>query len=108
MPDDHRLIVPRLEVFLDDGTSFTVQALNPDLIRWDRQAAKLGWPTAQAAPFLWMTFLAWSAARREGAIPADLSWETFGDTRCVQVRTITDEVGDLDGVDPTPRAVVPG
>jgi hypothetical protein len=107
MDDDHRLTTPRIEVTLDDGTTFVVQALNPDLVRWDRQASKLGWPKMSDAPFLWLTFLAWSAAKREGAIPADLSWEVFGDTRCVQVRALTNELGDLDGVDPTPREVAP-
>jgi hypothetical protein len=107
MADEHRLTVPRIEVTLNDGTTFVVQALNPDLIRWDRQASKLGWPAPSVAPFLWLTFLAWSAAKREGAIPSETSWETFGDTLCVQVRSLTDEVGDLDGVDPTQREVVP-
>lgn len=105
---DHRLTVPRIAVTLDDGSEFTVQALNPDLLRWDRMASRNGWPNAQSAPFLWLTFLAWSAAKRTGAIPDAMTWETFGDERCIEVRAITDEVGDLDGVDPTPLEVVRG
>jgi len=106
--NEHRLSIPRIEVTLDDGTTFEVQALNPDLIRWDRMAARQGWPAITSAPYLWMTFIAWSAAKREGAIPAEMSWETFGDERCIQVRNVADELEGTDGVDPTPRDPEPG
>lgn len=106
MASEHRLTIPRIEVTMDDGSTFEVQALNPDLIRWDRTASRSGWPAASSAPFLWMTFLAWSAAKRERLIPDGLSWEEFGDTRCVNVRNLTDEGVDADGVDPTPLEVV--
>ena len=105
---DYRLTIPRLEIRLDTGEVFEVQALNPDLIRWDRTAAQRHWPAGSVAPFLWMTFLAWSAAKREGLIPSDMSFETFGDERCINVRNLTDEGVDTDGVDPTPLEVVPG
>jgi hypothetical protein len=107
-PSEFRLTIPRIEVTLDDGSTFVVQAMNPDLIRWDRMAVKHGWPGATSAPFLWMTFIAWSAAKRTGAIPADLTWETFGDERCVQVRNLTEELEPSDGVNPTQLEAVPG
>lgn len=94
MADEVRLAVPRLEVTMDDGTVFRVQAINPDLLRYDRTAAKHGWPAPTAAPFLWLTFLAWSAARRTNAIPDDLSWDDFANERCQQVRNLTDETPD--------------
>lgn len=106
---EYRLTIPRIEVTLDNGSTFVVQAMNPDLIRWDRMAARNGWPGATSAPFLWMTFLAWSAAKREGKLdPPDMSWETFGDERCIQVRNLTDELEPSDGVDPTPPGPEPG
>lgn len=109
MPDEsnHRLTIPRLGVSMDDGSEWEVQALNPDLIRWDRTASKHGWPAASSAPFLWMTFLAWSAGRREGAIPQELSFEEFSERRCIQVRNLTDTEGDGDAADPTPEEAVP-
>jgi hypothetical protein len=107
-PSAHRLTIPRLAVVMDDGREFEVQALNPDLIRWDRTAAKHRWPSASVAPFLWMTFLAWSAARREQEIPAALTFEEFSEERCVQVRNLTDtEEGSADAADPTLRAPDP-
>jgi hypothetical protein len=105
---EHRLTIPRVEVTLDDGTTYEVQAMNPDLIRWDRMAAKNGWPGPTTAPFLWLTFIAWSASKRSGAIPADMTWEVFGDERCIQVRNLTNELEPTDGVDPTPPGRVPG
>ena len=74
---------------LDDGRTLEVQALNPDLIRFDRTAAKHGWPVATAAPFLWLTFLAWSALRRTGEIDKGMTWEEFSDTHALQVRNLT-------------------
>ena len=100
MTDAIRLAVPRLEVTLDDDTTFVVQALNPDLLRYDRTAAKHKWPAPTAAPFLWLTFLAWSAARRTGAIPDTLTWDDFANERCQQVRNLTDETtenGEVSG-----------
>jgi len=83
---DITLETPRLTVTLADGRTLTVQAMNPDMILWDRTAAKHGWPSMAKAPFLWMTFLAWSALRRTGQL-AEVTWETFSDTLCIQVRS---------------------
>jgi len=105
---EHRLTIPRIEVTLADGSTYEVQAMNPDLIRWDRQAAKAGWPPATTAPFLWMTYIAWSASKRSGDIAPDVTWERFGDELCIQVRNLTDELEPTDGVDPTPPGPEPG
>jgi hypothetical protein len=102
---DVRLALPRVEVTLDDGSTLQAQVINSDMVRWDRTAAKHGWPTVQTAPFLWLTFVAWSALRREGAIGEDVGWDAFVDRRCVQVRNLTDVEGteDDDGVVPFPE-----
>ena len=112
------LTVPRLEVLLSDGRLLAVQALNPDLLRYDRTAAKHGWPEPTKAPFLWLTFLAWSALTRTGAIE-DVEWQTFADEMCLQVRNLGEEdeaastngtapTDGVDAVDPTPQEVAPG
>ena len=103
------LYTPRLEVVLDDGRTLTVQALNPDLVRFDRTAAKHGWPNASSAPFLWLSFLAWAALRRTGAIDEAMTWDKFVDTHALQVRNLTEADGvPAQAVDPTPSVPGPG
>src|SRR5262245_40906380 len=120
-----------------DGRELTVRVLNPDYLRWDRTAAKHGWPAMAKAPFTWLTFVAWSALRREGLIPEAMTWEDFSEREAIQVRNAGDgssngtngtgaegvmaglrvvdpelaEAMDADapdGVDPTPMAPEPG
>src|SRR5262245_21351922 len=109
MPDV-QLSTTRVEVILDDGATLTAQVTNADFIRWDRTAAKHGWPTIQAAPFLWLSFVAWSALRREGQLPDSYTWDRFADGGALQVRNLTTDEGteDEDVADPTPLGVVPG
>jgi hypothetical protein len=90
---------------MDDGTEFEAQALNIDMLTFDRQRARLGWPTASDAPFVWLTFLAWSAAMRESLIP-ELSLSEF-EQRAWQVSNADDdEAGQT--VDPTKPAAEDG
>jgi hypothetical protein len=121
---DVRLDTPYVTVLMADGTSYTVRVLNPDYLRWDRTAAKHGWPPMAKAPHTWLTFVAWAALRREDRIGS--TWEDFSEKDCVQVANATPEsngavpadvlaavglspsevasLSDLaDGVDPTPR-----
>jgi hypothetical protein len=52
-------------VTLDDGTEFVVRTgLSKDLIAWDRTVARKYDRTTQV--FIFVAFLAWNAARREG------------------------------------------
>jgi hypothetical protein len=103
--DSPKLATPRVTVTLDDGRELTTQVRNADYLRWDRTAAKHGWPAMAKAPFMWLTFVAWSALRRDGAIPDSMTWEAFSDTHALQVRTAED---DETGADPTPPGVEPG
>lgn len=79
---------------MDDGTELDVQALNIDMLQYDRQRARMGWPTPGDAPFVWLTFLAWSACMREGVLP-ELSLTDF-ESRAWQVSNVVDVA-----VDPT-------
>lgn len=83
---------------MDDGTELDVQALNIDMLTFDRQRARMGWPNASEAPFVWLTFLAWSACMRENLVP-ELSLADF-ERRAWQVSNADDE-GDAATVDPT-------
>jgi hypothetical protein len=94
------LTIPRLRVVPIDGDPYEVQALNPDMINWEETAARHGWKanTPGVAPFKWLTFLAWSAARRGGL--TDLSWEQFAAT--------TAQVTDVSKPADTARPTLPG
>lgn len=67
----------KVEVFLEDREPFTVKTTLRDHNLWDMTRAKHKWPNAQDAPLTWLGFLAWSAARRTGAIEPELTWDGF-------------------------------
>lgn len=90
MSDRPRLSTPRLRVVMDDGAEFTAQALNVDLLAWDRERARAGWAPAQDAPIVWLNYLAWSALRREGSLPRELSLREF-ESKALEVTAQDDE-----------------
>jgi hypothetical protein len=110
MADRVRLSTPRLRVSLADGGELDVQTCNPDLIRYERTAAKHRWPGMSDQPVTWMTFLAWSALRREAQISPEVTWERFSDEVCLAVETIADDDDEEAGQagDPTPPGPDPG
>lgn len=110
---DFKLTSPRLRVVrgsLEAPEILEVQTLNPDLIAWDMTRGKHRWPELKDAPFKWLTFIAWHACRREGSIPADLTYEAWeASTLAVENLTDDDEEGDNGGVtDPTLPGLAPG
>lgn len=74
---DVKLNSPRLRVIRDGHDPLEVQTANPDLVLWDRTRVKKRWPKLDEGPFLWLTFIAWAAARRTGAIPRELTYESW-------------------------------
>ena len=56
----------RTRVILATGEDFTVQITNREYIAWDRTAPRKKWGSAKDVPFLASTFMAWTAAVREG------------------------------------------
>lgn len=98
---DFKLTSPKLRVMrgsLDAPEIMEIQTLNPDLIAWDMTRGKHHWPDVKEAPFKWLTFIAWHAARREQRIPVDLTYEAWeGST--LQVESVDD--GEGDAVDPS-------
>ena len=99
------LATPLVTVTLADGTTETVRVLNPDYLRWDRTASKHGWPAMDKAPHTWLTFVAWSALRREGRIGDDVTWEAFSERLCLQVENATGSTTASNGT--APAAVEP-
>jgi hypothetical protein len=96
----------QITVYLEDRDAFTVTTKLVDHNVWDMTRARHKWPTAQDAPLTWMGFLAWSAARRTGAIEPSLTWEQFLE-KCESVERPEDEEEDDRIADPTLRAVGP-
>lgn len=76
---DVKLSSPRVLVIREGYSDLEVQTTNADMVRWDltRPKQRPPWPAFDQAPMLWMTFLAWSAARRTGAIDDAVKWETW-------------------------------
>src|SRR5262252_1036760 len=76
-----KLINPRIKIVREGQPELEVQTTNADLVLWDltRPKQRPVWPTFQEAPFLWLTFLSWAAARRTGAIPTDHTFERWRD-----------------------------
>lgn len=82
---DAQFTNPYVEVIMADGSTWSVQTYNPDMLRYERTARKHEWPGPSKEPFAFVTFLAWSAGRRAGHIPQTMTWEQFSETECLQV-----------------------
>lgn len=91
---EQRLSSPLLTVIRDGCEPLTVQTNNMDMVLWDRTRVKHKWPRLEDAPFLWFTFVSWSAAKRTGAI-SDVTYEAWEKT----VLDIDAETDDDDGGD---------
>lgn len=74
---DVHLETPRLRVKREGHEELELQTINADLVLWDRTRFRHKWPGMQDAPFLWLTFLGWAAARRTGAIVAEHTYEAW-------------------------------
>jgi hypothetical protein len=107
---DYTISSPRLQVLrgsLDAPEVIEIQTLNPDLIAWDMTRAKHRWPEVKDAPFLWLTFISWHAARREGVIPPDLTYEQW-QASTLNVTSLGGEGDEAEEVDPIHGAAAPG
>ena len=101
-----KLTTPRMRVIMHDGTTHQLQALNIDMVAWDRERGKhRDWPAAQDAPFLWATYLAWHVMTRTGVFTGTLpAFEADAD----QVEVLVDDDEDDTSVDPTRTGREPG
>ena len=98
MADTPGLSTPRIRVVMLDGAELEVQVLNIDLVMFDRDRAKHGWPSPQDAPYSWLNYLAWhSLTKTRGLLPA-MTLREF-EERAAQVESAGDDEDDT--VDPT-------
>jgi hypothetical protein len=100
---DVRLNTPRVRVVRDGVDDIELQTTNADLVLWDRTRLRHKWPQVSDAPFLWLTFIAWAAARRTGAITPDHRYEAW-EVEVLEVETLTDDEGEDEGGRPTDPA----
>ena len=96
-----------IEIFLADREPFTVATTLIDHNIWDLTRAKHKWPAASDAPLTWMGFLAWSAARRTGAIEPAMTWEIFL-SQCLAVQKAGDDDEEETPVPVGPTQLAPG
>lgn len=101
---DVRLTSPRVVIIREGHEDLELQTDNRDLILWDTTRLRHKWPKLEDAPFLWMTFISWAAARRTGAINADVKFETWRD----EVRQVASLEDDDDTGLPTGPGPDPG
>ena len=98
---DVKLSTPRVRIRRDGFDDLDeLQTTNADLVLWDRTRYKHKWPGVTDAPFLWLTFISWAAARRTGAIPPELKYEAW-EGSVLEVETLDEDEEDEEGR-PTP------
>jgi hypothetical protein len=90
-PEQRTLPGHRMRVTMSDGAEFEVRITNRDRVAWDKTAPRHKWGSAQDVPFLASTFLAWSAAYREGL--TELKFERFQD-ECDDIADIKHDAED--------------
>jgi len=87
---DIKLSSPRVKVVRDGVPDLEIQTANPDLVLWDLTRPKHRWPKFDEAPFMWLTFLSWAAARRIGAIETGYTFERW-QSEVLEVSAIEDD-----------------
>jgi len=97
-----RLRSPLIRVIRDGQEPIEIQTSNPDLVLWDKTRARKRppWPKFDEAPFLWLSFLAWSALRRTGQIPTELTYEQW-ETENMDVSAVDPDSDDDETGNPT-------
>lgn len=90
---------PRVRVLMDDDQVHEVQTLNVDLVAWDLNRGRHGWPGMDDAPLLSLNYVTWKAMTRLELIP---KW-TFDEylIHAVDINAVPAEDGDGQEVDPT-------
>jgi hypothetical protein len=106
---DAKLAAVKVRVFfgdIDNPEILEVQTLNPDVMNWERTSRKNKWGGIDGNEITFTTFLAWSALRRNGMIPNDMTWEAWN-PRVLSVESMRDDEADEPGT-PTEPGHVPG
>jgi hypothetical protein len=103
-----RLHTPTLRVIMLDGSEHVVQAINIDMVAWDRDRAKHSWPSPQDAPFVWLNYLAWHVLTKTQKLLPTMTLREFEEAAAEVSTRGDDDEEDAGAVDPTNREVEPG
>lgn len=93
---------PKVRVILDDGAEHEVQTLNVDLVKWDMNRGRHGWPAMDEAPILSLNYVTWHAMMRLGLLGKCTFDEYLATVVDITAIPVTD--GDGQEVDPTRTA----
>jgi hypothetical protein len=96
----------RLRVLWDGQQYDGITAITADQVRYERVARQQKWPMPQSEelwPITYLVFLAWSAMKREGRIPAETTWEHFSE----HVEDVESDNSEEVGPDPIRSAAQP-
>lgn len=97
-----KLTTPTLRVIMLDGSEHTVQAINVDMVAWDRDRSKHNWPAPADAPFIWLNYLAWHALTKTQRLLPAMSLREFEEAAAeVTTGTIGGDDEEAEAVDPT-------
>lgn len=103
MASDVRLVAPRVLVIRDGEEPLEVQTDNRDLVGYEQTRIRHKWPKFDEAPFKWLTYLSWSAARRTGNM-SGVTYEQW-EASVLSVR----DMSSMNGADDdTGRPTLPG
>lgn len=69
-----------------DSLEFTVRVTNRERVLWDKTSRKHGWGSAEDSPNFALTFMAWSACKRDELPAGSLTLDQF-----------IDQVQDIEG-----------
>lgn len=111
MPDTPRLDTPHVLVTMADGREFDVKTENPDMVFFDLERARRKWPSLQEAPFLWLSYLAYSKLKRTGQLGATAP---HFDTWILETSAVSNldadgqQSAELESVSPIPPGREPG
>src|SRR5262245_31808283 len=104
---DTKLSSPRIRILRESSEEpIEVQTDNRDLVLWDMTRSRHKWPKFDEAPFVWLTFLAWPAARRTGQINGETTYEVWSKD-VVSVESLDDEDEENATGRPTPSGPAP-
>jgi hypothetical protein len=109
-------LLPRIRVLMDDDTVHDVQALNIDLVMFDRERARhRDWPSSEEGGAFYQSWIAWHALTRLGKVPKMNFFEFCERALEVAPAKQAEDDGDQDGqedgeepVDPTRTGPAPG
>lgn len=99
--DEDGLDQLEIAVTMADGTRYTVEVLNPDMIRFDQERTRRKLGTSQGEPITWLTFCTYAALTRTRQLDG-MPWEAF-QREAHYVKKVAARLAD-----PTQLEAVPG